>query len=148
MPASSPIGSTAPVSVVPAVATMATGAMPAATSASMAAAASAAIIRRRSSIGIDRTLPAPMPEHLGRPLHAVVGLGRAVEGGGATGEAGLADARERELARGDQRRQVRDHAAARECAARGRVAHERPTQSSAWRSTRSATPAWVARLTS
>ncbi len=61
MPASSPIGSTAPVSVVPAVATTATGVMPAATSASMAAAASAAIIRRRSSIGIDRTLAAPMP---------------------------------------------------------------------------------------
>ena len=56
-----PIGSTAPVSVVPAVATTATGTTPAATSRSIAGPSSLTVIRRCSSIGSRRTAADPSP---------------------------------------------------------------------------------------
>ena len=54
-------GSTAPVSVVPAVATTATGVTPAATSRSIASASASGRIRRKPSSGIARRLSEPIP---------------------------------------------------------------------------------------
>ena len=85
--ASASIGSTAPVRVVPAVATTATGTRPAARSARIASATASGGIRRSPSIGSERTLLGAEPEDLGRALDRVVGLVRAVERRGGAAEA-------------------------------------------------------------
>ena len=103
-------------------------------------------VRRRSATA--RTPSAPMPEHLGRALDRVVGLGRAVDRRRAVPpRPSRRTPGSGPLARGRECGQVRDRAAARERAAAGRVARpaRRPIAPPAPRS-RVAAPAYTARL--
>ena len=120
--ASSSIGSTAPVSVVPALATTAIGATPAARSASIASAQASTCMRR---LRVDRDAAhavAPDAEQLGRALDRLVHVGGGIERAGTARQPGVARAGQRALARRGQRRHVRDRAAARERPGRDRVA--------------------------
>ena len=135
-------------SVVPAVATTATGTMPSARSASIAAATASGRRRLSASIGSARTYRGADPEQLGGPDDRVVDLGGAVEREPPAGEAVVpraGTARSRAAVSAVRFEMVPP--LVNEPASAGKPTSS-PAQRTAWSSTSEAAPAQTARLTS
>ena len=117
-------GSTAPVSVVPAVAMTATGAMPAARSASIASATASGTSRRSSSSGSARTSRRRARAARRRERRSSAPRSSSRRAPRRPPMPSRREPGKRPLARGGERRDVRDRPAARERPGRGREADE------------------------